>query len=60
MQPRPAPGIQFVAIPEFADLGTQVSQFVSSAIAGQMSVEDALDQGQDLGDAARQRYKDKK
>ncbi|MBB2901064.1 sorbitol/mannitol transport system substrate-binding protein [Kineococcus radiotolerans] len=48
VQPRPAPGIQFVAIPEFADLGTQVSQFVSSAIAGQMSVEDALDQGQDL------------
>ena len=30
------PGIQFVAIPEFADLGTQVSQGVSSAIAGQM------------------------
>ncbi len=48
VQPRPAPGIQFVAIPEFADLGTQVSQFVSSAIAGQTSVEDALNQGQEL------------
>ena len=31
-------GIQFVDIPEFPDLGTQVSQDVSSAIAGQMSV----------------------
>ncbi|GAA0317942.1 ABC transporter substrate-binding protein [Kineococcus aurantiacus] len=48
VQPRPAPGIQFIAIPEFADLGTQVSQFVSSAIAGQTSVEDACDQGQEL------------
>ena len=38
MQPRPAIGIQFVDIPEFTDLGTQVSQYVSSAIAGQMSV----------------------
>jgi sorbitol/mannitol transport system substrate-binding protein len=48
LQKRPAPGIQFMGIPEFADLGTQVSQFVSSAIAGQMTVEDALDQGQEL------------
>ncbi len=34
VQPRPAIGIQFVDIPEFPDLGTQVSQEVSSAIAG--------------------------
>ncbi|MCI2238022.1 sugar ABC transporter substrate-binding protein [Paenibacillus sp. TRM 82003] len=46
VQPRPAPGIQFVAIPEFAAMATQVSQFVSSAIAGQTSVTDALNQGQ--------------
>jgi sorbitol/mannitol transport system substrate-binding protein len=48
VQPRPAPGIQFVDIPEFPDLGTQVSQDVSSAIAGQMSVPEALDRGQEL------------
>jgi hypothetical protein len=42
VQPRPAIGIQFVDIPEFTDLGTQVSQYVSSAIAGQMSVDEAL------------------
>ena len=47
-QPRPAPGIQFVAIPEFADMATQVSQLVSSAIAGQGTVQDALDQGQEI------------
>src|SRR4051794_10232518 len=48
VQPRPAPGIQFVDIPEFPDLGTQVSQDVSSAIAGQTTVPDALDRGQEL------------
>ena len=37
VQPRPAPGIQFVGIPEFTDLGTKVSQEVSSAIAGRSS-----------------------
>ena len=45
VQPRPAIGIQFIDIPEFPDLGTQVSQDVSSAIAGQMSVDEALDTG---------------
>ncbi|WP_432534686.1 ABC transporter substrate-binding protein [Kineococcus arenarius] len=48
VQPRPAPGIQFVAIPEFASMATQVSQLVSSAIAGQTSVPDALAQGQQI------------
>jgi sorbitol/mannitol transport system substrate-binding protein len=50
VQPRPVPGIQFVDIPEFPDLGTQVSQDVSSAIAGKTSVADALDRGQQLAD----------
>ncbi|WP_432487523.1 ABC transporter substrate-binding protein [Kineococcus sp. SYSU DK018] len=50
VQPRPAPGIQFVAIPEFAAMATQVSQFVSSAIAGQTSVADALAQGQQVAE----------
>ncbi|MEY9835601.1 sugar ABC transporter substrate-binding protein [Streptacidiphilus sp. EB103A] len=48
VQPRPAPGIQFVGIPEFEDLGTQVSQQISSAIAGQTSVASALKSGQTL------------
>src|SRR3954466_4092571 len=50
VQPRPAPGIQFVDIPEFPDLGTQVSQDVSSAIAGKETIADALDRGQQLAD----------
>jgi len=48
VQPRPTVGIQFVGIPEFTALGTKVSQDISSAIAGQMSVTDALNRGQEL------------
>ena len=56
VQPRPALGIQFVDIPEFTDLGTQVSQYVSSAIAGQMSVHEALKRGQRLASDVAERY----
>ena len=56
VQPRPAIGIQFVDIPEFTDLGTQASQYVSSAIAGQMSVEEALKRGQRLAEDVSERY----
>ncbi|HST85100.1 MAG TPA: sugar ABC transporter substrate-binding protein [Kineosporiaceae bacterium] len=57
VQPRPAPGIQFVDIPEFPGLGTQVSQYISSAIAGQMSVPTALERGQKLADDVAERYR---
>ena len=43
-------------LPEFPDLGTQVSQDVSSAIAGKTSVKDALDKGQQLADDVAERY----
>lgn len=56
-QPRPAIGIQFIDIPEFPDLGTQVSQDVSSAIAGRMSVDEALKRGQELADDVAERYR---
>ncbi len=52
VQPRPAPGIQFVAIPEFAGMATEVSQGVSAAIAGQSTVQEALDRGQQLAQEA--------
>ncbi|WP_449374294.1 ABC transporter substrate-binding protein [Arthrobacter psychrolactophilus] len=42
----PYPGLQFVGIPEFQDLGTRVSQQISAAIAGQKSVDEALKQAQ--------------
>ncbi len=57
VQPRPAIGIQFVDIPEFPDLGTQVSQDVSSAIAGRVSVDKALERGQELADDVAERYR---
>ncbi|MFG2883108.1 ABC transporter substrate-binding protein [Streptomyces sp. NPDC048297] len=56
VQPRPAPGIQFVGIPEFTDLGTKVSQEISSAIAGRTSVDSALKKGQQLAEAVGKKY----
>jgi sorbitol/mannitol transport system substrate-binding protein len=46
LQPRPTVGVQFVDIPEFADLGTKVAQSISAAITGKTSVQQALDEGQ--------------
>ncbi|MFE7234548.1 ABC transporter substrate-binding protein [Streptomyces sp. NPDC057596] len=56
VQPRPAPGIQFVGIPEFTDLGTKVSQEISSAIAGRQSVDSALKKAQKLAEAVAEKY----
>ncbi len=44
----PYTGVQFVAIPEFQGLGTTVGQLFSAALAGQMSVDDALAQAQQV------------
>ena len=55
--PVPYPGIQFVGIPEFQDLGTRVSQQISAAIAGQESVDDALKQSQDYAQTVGDSYK---
>ncbi len=41
-------GIQFVAIPEFQGIGTDVSQLIAEALAGDISVADALAQANDL------------
>ncbi|MFJ4721692.1 ABC transporter substrate-binding protein [Streptomyces luteogriseus] len=56
VQPRPAPGIQFVGIPEFTDLGTKVSQEISAAIAGRQSVESALKNSQALAEKISEEY----
>lgn len=56
VQPRPAPGIQFVGIPEFTDLGTKVSQEISAAIAGRQSVESALNKSQKLAEQISEEY----
>ena len=41
-QPRPYTGAQFVAIPEFQGIGTQVGQTIAGTLSGQSSVEQAL------------------
>ena len=41
-QPRPYEGAQFVAIPEFQGIGTQVGQTVAGTLTGQSTVEEAL------------------
>jgi sorbitol/mannitol transport system substrate-binding protein len=56
VQPRPAPGIQFVDIPEFTDLGEKVSQEISSAIAGKESVDSALKKSQQYAQDVAKKY----
>ncbi|KIZ16175.1 ABC transporter substrate-binding protein [Streptomyces natalensis] len=56
LQQRPAPGIQFVGIPEFSDLGTKVSQEISSAIAGKQSVREALEKSRRLAQEVARAY----
>jgi sorbitol/mannitol transport system substrate-binding protein len=57
VQPRPAIGVQFVDIPEFADLGTKVSQEVAACIAGNSTVEQALANGQKLAEDVAKKYR---
>jgi sorbitol/mannitol transport system substrate-binding protein len=57
LQPRPTVGIQFVDIPEFADLGTKVAQSVSAALTGKSTVKQALDDGQKQAETVAAKYK---
>ncbi|MDO9378312.1 MAG: sugar ABC transporter substrate-binding protein [Nocardioidaceae bacterium] len=51
-QPQPWVGIQYVGIPEWQDLGNQVSQKIADVIAGRSSLEDALAESQQLAQKA--------
>ena len=57
VQPRPYKGIQFAGIPEFADLGTAVSEDISAVIAGKMTVDEALDRGQKRAERVAESYR---
>lgn len=46
VKPVPYVGIQFVAIPQFQGMGTTVGQYFSAALAGKMTVEQALQASQ--------------
>jgi sorbitol/mannitol transport system substrate-binding protein len=51
-KPVPYTGVQFVGIPEFQSFGTVVGQSISGALAGQMSVDQALAAGNAAADRA--------
>lgn len=56
-EPVPYPGIQFVGIPEFQDLGTRVGQQISAAIAGQVPVDQAIEQSQRYAETVAASYR---
>jgi sorbitol/mannitol transport system substrate-binding protein len=56
IQPRPTVGIQYVAIPEFPELGTQVTKEISAAILGETSVDEALRNSQQFAENVAKNY----
>jgi sorbitol/mannitol transport system substrate-binding protein len=52
VNPQPWVGIQYVSIPEFQDVGNQVAQLVADAVAGRITVKEALDKGQEIAQKA--------
>jgi sorbitol/mannitol transport system substrate-binding protein len=56
VQPRPTVGVQYVGIPEFADLGTTVSQDIAAVITGDQTVKEALDKGQAAAEEVAKEY----
>jgi len=48
VEPVPYVGVQYVAIPEFQAIGTAVGQQFSAAVAGQISLDEALANAQDI------------
>jgi sorbitol/mannitol transport system substrate-binding protein len=57
VKPVPYTGVQFLDIPEFQDLGTNVSEQFSAAIAGQQSAAAALAQAQQYAQAVGDTYR---
>ncbi len=51
--PRPGlPGVQYVGVPEFQDVGNRCTELFSSVIAGNLDIDDALGQCQDIAAGA--------
>ncbi|SBS25863.1 maltose ABC transporter periplasmic protein [Marinomonas spartinae] len=50
LKPVPYKGIQFVSIPEFQSIGTITGQMISAALAGKMSVDQALENAQKIAE----------
>jgi sorbitol/mannitol transport system substrate-binding protein len=48
-KPRPGvPGVQYVGIPQFQDVGTRCTEQFSGVIAGRIDIDDALGACQDI------------
>ena len=59
VQPRPTIGIQFVDVPEFADLGDKVSSYIDNVLTGASTVSAALAKGQSDAEQVSKLYKGK-
>ncbi|KAA0011141.1 sugar ABC transporter substrate-binding protein [Billgrantia pellis] len=55
LEPTPYQGVQFVGIPEFQSIGTQVGQTIAAALTGETSVEQALASAQRATERTMQR-----
>jgi len=55
VKPKPYTGVQFAAIPEFQSIASQVGKFVSGALAGSMSVEEALENAEKVSNREMKR-----
>lgn len=58
VKPVPYEGLQFLRIPEFQDLGTRVSQQIAAAIAGKITVDQALRQSQQYAETVGKTYRE--
>ena len=56
--PQPWTGIQYVSIPEFQDVGNQVSQEIVDAIAGRQTVDQALEASQRIAERAGEQQRE--
>jgi len=55
LEPTPYVGVQFAAIPEFQAIGVAVGQQMSAALAGDVTVEQALERAQNAADREMRR-----
>jgi sorbitol/mannitol transport system substrate-binding protein len=56
-QKSPGPGCQYLGIPEFAELGAQIGQEMSAALAGSQTADEACEKSQALAQAVADKKK---
>jgi sorbitol/mannitol transport system substrate-binding protein len=48
LEPVPYVGLQYIAIPEFADAGTQMTQYLADYVVDKISLDEAIQRTNDL------------